>query len=345
MDYSSRYEKLRLDELGIPSHEEAEELEYELELRFENFTPEDRRTWLLQSAYLEHFSRTGTVSFAAKSAGVTIYKAQSWQYDNILGFTRRNEVASLIFNDRMKQKALLRASDPKAPATLLIALLRAYIPEEFSRNGHNCDSSKSGELLLLYRENANRDWKAGHPDLSKLAENAENEYHPDDWSTEPADVYEGEAVTPVGAYPDDNYHTDMNDYPDDNYHTDMNDYPDDNYHTDMNDYPAETVNPDDTPPLDANGNTQNPSAVSPSPSPVLGESLPRTRYGGWGEGHTPEQRAPFSTSTQNPAPGTSNPSVVKPSPPERRVPRAQRRAQLKQQRKAEKKNTSPVKRF
>jgi len=308
MNYSTRYEKLRLDELGIPSHEDAEELEYELDLRFESFTPSDRRTWLLQSNYLEHFSRTGTVSFAAKSAGVSIYKAQSWQYDNILGFTRRNEVASLIFNDRMKQKALLRASDPKAPATLLIALLRAYIPEEFSRNGHKCDSSKSGELLLRYRENARRDWKAGHPDLSKLAENAENEYHPDDWPTEPADVYEGEAVTPVDAYPDDNYHTDMNDYPDDN------------YHTDMNDYPAETVNPDDTPPLDANGNTQNPSAVSPSPSPVAGESLPRTRYGGWGEGDPPSPQTPFTTSTQNPAPGTSNPSVVKPSPPDRRGP-------------------------
>ncbi|MYB48876.1 MAG: hypothetical protein F4X72_06340, partial [Dehalococcoidia bacterium] len=288
MHYSTRYEKLRLDELGIPSHEDAEELEYELDLRFESFTPSDRRTWLLQSNYLEHFSRTGTVSFAAKSAGVSIYKAQSWQYDNILGFTRRNEVASLIFNDRMKQKALLRASDPKAPATLLIALLRAYIPEEFSRNGHKCDSSKSGELLLRYRENAHRDWKAGHPDISKLAENAENDYHPDDWPTEPADAYEGESVAPVDAYPDDNYHTDMNDYPDDN------------YHTDMNDYPAETVNPDDTPPLDesdgyqhdrptpnrhtgANGNPQNPSepaAVNSSPSPVLGESLPRTRYGG-----------------------------------------------------------------
>ena len=317
MNYPSRYEKLRLDELGIPSHEEAEELEYELDLRFENFTPTDRRTWLLQSAYLEHFSRTGTVSFAAKSAGVTIYKAQRWQYDNILGFTRRDEVASLIFNDRMKQKALARASDPKAPVTLLIELLRAYIPEEFSRNGHKRDTSKSDDLLHSYRQDARRDWGGGHLDLNKLAENAENEYHPDDWPTEP------------------------------------NAYPDDNYHTDMNDYPTEpNVYPDDALPLDANGNTQNPSAVSPSPSPVLGESLPRTRYGGWGEGDTPEQRAPFSTSTQNPAPRTSNPSAVNPVTPERRVPperrgpnRAQRRAQLRQQRKAEKKNTFPVKRF
>ena len=316
MNYSNRYKKLRLDELGIPSDEEAEELEYELDLRFESFTPTDRRTWLRQSDYLEHFSRIGTVSSAAKNAGVTIYKAQRWQYDNVLGFNRRDEVASLIFNDSLKEKALLRASDSKAPATLLIELLRAYIPEEFSRNGHKCDSSKSDELLRRYRDNAHREKEAGHPGLRKIAENAENAYPEDDWPTEP------------------------------------NDYPDDNYHTDMNDYPAEPVSPDDNPPLDANGNTQNPSAVSPSPSPVAGESLPRTRYGGWGEGDTPEQRAPFSTSTQNPAPRTSAPSAVNPLTPERRVPpdrrgpnRAQRREQLRQQRKAEKKNTFPVKRF
>ena len=115
MHYSNRYEKLRLNELGIPSDEEAEELEYELELSFEDFTPSDRRTWLKQSNYLDHFSRTGTVSSAATSAGVTVYKAQGWQYENELGFIRRNEVASLIFNDRLKEIALLRASDQHPP--------------------------------------------------------------------------------------------------------------------------------------------------------------------------------------------------------------------------------------
>ena len=255
MNYSNRYEKLRLDELGIPSDEETEELEYELDLRFEDFTPEDRKTWLLQSDYLEHFSRTGTLSSAAKKAGVTILKAQRWQYDDILGFTRRDEMASLIFKDGLKEKALARASDPKAPATLLIALLRAYIPEEFSRNGHKRDSSKSDDLLRCYSEDARRNQEAGHPGLSKLAEGAENAYLEDDWPTEP------------------------------------DAYPDDNYHTDMNDYPAEPVSPDDNPPSDSHL------------SPAGGE----TQRGG--------------------------------------LSRAQRRAQLRQQRKAEKKNTFPVKRF
>ena len=141
------YKKLRLDELGITSDEEAEELEYELEVRFEEFTAKDRQTWLQQNAYLEFFSRIGTVTSAAREAGVTVYKAQTWKFDNVLGFTRRLEVADLAFNDRLKEKALRRASDPKAPATLLIELLRAYMPEQFSRNGHKCDTSKSDEIL------------------------------------------------------------------------------------------------------------------------------------------------------------------------------------------------------
>ena len=180
MNYYKHYKRLRLDELGISSDEEAEELEFELELRFEEFTPKDRKTWLDQNAYLEHFSRTGTVTSAARRAGVTVYKAQRWKYDNVLGFTRRLEVATLVFKDRLKQKVLLRASDPKAPATLLIELLRAYIPEEFSRNGHKCDTSKADELLRRFREDARRELEAGHPTLRKIAEGATNAPPSDD---------------------------------------------------------------------------------------------------------------------------------------------------------------------
>ena len=105
MNYYKYYKNLRLDELDIASDEEAEELEFELELRFEEFTPRDRKTWLQQNAYLEHFSRIGSVTSAAREAGVTVYKAQTWKFDNVLGFTRRLEVADLAFNDRLKEKA------------------------------------------------------------------------------------------------------------------------------------------------------------------------------------------------------------------------------------------------
>ena len=180
MNYYNYYKDLRLDELGIASDEEAEELEFELAVRFEEFTPKDRKTWLQQNTYLEFFSRIGTVSSAARESGVTVYKAQTWKFDNVLGFTRRLEVADLTFNDRLKEKALRRASDPKAPATLLIELLRAYIPEEFSRNGHKCDTSKADELLRHFREDARRELEAGHPRLRKIAEGAENAYPDDD---------------------------------------------------------------------------------------------------------------------------------------------------------------------
>ena len=81
MNYHNLYEKL-----GISSHEEAEELEIELEIRFEDFTPEDRESWLQQNDYLEHFTRTGTVTSAAKKAGVSIIKSQRWKRYDILGF-------------------------------------------------------------------------------------------------------------------------------------------------------------------------------------------------------------------------------------------------------------------
>ena len=184
MNYYKYYKNLRLDELDIASDEEAEELEFELELRFEEFTPRDRNTWLQQNTYLEHFSRIGSVTSAAREAGVTVYKAQTWKFDNVLGFTRRLEVADLAFNDRLKEKALRRASDPKAPATLLIELLRAYMPEQFSRNGHKCDTSKSDELLRHFREDARREMEAGHPTLRKIAEGATNAHPHDDLPTQ-----------------------------------------------------------------------------------------------------------------------------------------------------------------
>ena len=184
MNYSNLYEELRLDELGISSDEEAEELEFELELRFQDFTPEERKTWVRQNVYLEHISRTGIVSSSAYKAGLTVFTVQGWNYGNVLGFTRRLEVATLIFKDRLKHKALISADDPKAPSALLIELLRAYIPEEFSRNGHKCDTSKTDELLRRFREDARREQEAGHPKLRAMAQGAENAYPDDDLDTQ-----------------------------------------------------------------------------------------------------------------------------------------------------------------
>ncbi len=282
------YKDLRLDELGIASDEEAEELEFELEVRFEEFTPKDRKTWLQQNTYLEFFSRIGTVSSAARESGVTVYKAQTWKFDNVLGFTRRLEVADLTFNDRLKEKALRRASDPKAPATLLIELLRAYIPEEFSRNGHKCDTSKADELLRRFREDARRELEAGHPRLRKIAEGAENAY-PDDLHTQAASPYDN---PPHDA--------------------------------------SEASQYEPTSPTRHTGGGRYPEEVPPSPSgPNQNQNV--TPSLDLHEGSHHDDNLPLDTAGGETQRGG--------------LSRAQRREQLRQQKKAEKKNTFPVKRF
>ena len=308
MNYYKYYKNLRLDELDIASDEEAEELEFELELRFEEFTPRDRKTWLQQNTYLEHFSRIGSVTSAAREAGVTVYKAQTWKFDNVLGFTRRLEVADLAFNDRLKEKALRRASDPKAPATLLIELLRAYIPEQFSRNGHKCDTSKSDELLRHFREDARREMEAGHPTLRKIAEGATNA-HPHD------------------------------------------------------DLPTQSVRPNDNQPLDAaevrSDNRPvptrhsrvggNPQTVSPSPI-VPSQTRHTPSWPDPHEGSNHDDDPPLDTAQSHLSPAGRDSHNVNLSPIRGETQRggasrAQRREQLRQQRKAEKKNTFPVVRF
>ena len=137
----------RLDQLGIVSQDEADELQRELDIRFDRFTYRDRKVWNWQNSYLDAYAHTRTVSDSADVASVSVSTAQAWKYLDTLGFTRRLEIADLRFSDNLQVLALERAREPDAPASLLIALLRAHIPEKFSANGHLCDTSKSDELL------------------------------------------------------------------------------------------------------------------------------------------------------------------------------------------------------
>ena len=159
----------RLDQLGIVSQDEADELQRELDIRFDRFTYRDRKVWNRQNSYLDEYAQSRTVSYAADTAGVTVSTAQAWKYLDTLGFTRRLEIADLRFSDNLQVLALERAREPDAPASLLIALLRAHIPEKFSSNGHLCDTSKSDELLFHYRQDAQRELAAGHPTLRAIA--------------------------------------------------------------------------------------------------------------------------------------------------------------------------------
>ena len=366
MNYYKYYKKLRLDELGIASDEEAEELEYELEVRFGEFTAKDRKTWLQQNTFLEHFSRIGTFSSAARETGVTVYKAQTWKFNNVLGFARRLEVATLMFNDRLKEKALRRASDPKAPVTLLIELLRAYIPEEFSRNGHKCDTSKSDEILRRFREDAQREKDAGYPRLRKLAEGATNAHPHDDHVPSYSNLSPagGDShnvnLSPVGGdshnvnlslsggeiqrggalHTDPHAHQPSHEPTSANRHSGGGRYPVDvptrligpnqtqNVPTSPDSH--EDIHHDDYPPLDT---------AESNLSPAGGDSHNANLSPAGGDSHN-----------VNLSPAVGEPSHPNLSPAGGETQRggasrAERREQLRQQRKAEKKNTFPVVRF
>ena len=204
------------DLLGINSQYEADELEHELDIRFDRFSYQDREAWVQQNAYLDAYANTRTESESADTAGVTVSTAQAWKFLNTLGFKRRLEIADLRFSDSLQVLALERAREPDAPASLLIALLRAHIPEKFSSNGHTCDTSKADELLFHYSQDAKRELDAGHPTFRAIAngtyqprhERRNTQPHNYDTATEDLDTpnrHSGEEPAPYsirGRYPE-----------------------------------------------------------------------------------------------------------------------------------------------
>jgi len=179
-----------LIELGITSQQQADELERDLGVRFDDFTPEDRETWFLQTNYLDQYSRTRAVSFAADHAGVTIRTARQWQAENTLGFNNRLELAVLRYTDVIEVMLLRHAQEPKASSTLLMMLARVHMPEKYGsarRSGpprdndscnHRCDhdsqpnstSQYDRELLEeVLRDLQNLKQFAGLPEPSNLS--------------------------------------------------------------------------------------------------------------------------------------------------------------------------------
>ncbi len=352
----------QLDQLGINSQYEADELERELDIRFDRFSYHGREAWVQQNAYLDAYANTRAVSNAADTAGVTVPTAQAWKFLNTLGFKRRLEIADLRFSDSLQVMALERAREPDAPASLLIALLRAHIPEKFSSNGHTCDTSKADELLFLYSQDAKRELDAGHPTFRAIANGT---YQPPNRHTggggNPEAAHSnlspaGGEIQRGGSFPENQYDSQETTLPHDDISPDEPDTPtrhsrergnpeaahsnlspagEDTPRSNLspaggeiqrggsfpeNQYDSQETTPhDDIHPVDpdeiARANlSPSPEEHTSSPSPVVGESLPRTRYGGWGEGEgempRPQNPAP---STQNPS-APSAPSAVNPSP-------------------------------
>ena len=170
IEHMHYYKEYQLDQLGISSPKEADELQRDLDIRFDQFSYNDREDWVQQNAYLDAFAHTRTVSDAANEAGVTISTAQHWKYLNTLGFKHRLEEAELRFSDSIHVAAVQRVREPNAPVGLLITFLRAYIPEKFSTNGHVCDTSKDEDRLYHYRQGAQRELGAGHSTFRAIAD-------------------------------------------------------------------------------------------------------------------------------------------------------------------------------
>ena len=286
----------QLDQLGINSQYEADELEHELDIRFDRFAYHEREAWVQQNAYLDAYANTRAVSDAADTAGVTVSTAQAWKYLNTLGFKRRLEIADLRFSDSLQVLALERAREPDAPASLLIALLRAHIPEKFSSNGHTCDTSKADELLFLYSQDAKRELDAGHPTFRAIANG----------TYQPPNRHTGERTSPHAP----TRHSRESGNPE-TAHSNLSpaggeiqrggSFPENQYDSE------ETTPHDDIHPVDpdevARANlSPSPEEHTSSPSPVVGE--------GWGEGEMPRP--------QNPAPSTQNPSASSAVKPTRR---------------------------
>ena len=117
--------------LGIPSQEEADELEQDLGIRFDDLTHDQRETWKQQTIYLGLYAQTRTFTHAARAAGVSIRKVRSWQAENTLGFNRRIQYAVLEYTEEIDLMLLRHARKPDCPPSLLMMFLRSQMPEKY----------------------------------------------------------------------------------------------------------------------------------------------------------------------------------------------------------------------
>ncbi len=120
-----------LKELGIRSEHDAAELEEVLGIKFSDFTDFDLWHWQRQTLSLNQFALTRSYTFAAQSAGVTVYTMRVWEQNNFLGYAQRKEIADLAFCDWLNGLLIQRVQQPDAPPSLLAMLIRAHMPEKY----------------------------------------------------------------------------------------------------------------------------------------------------------------------------------------------------------------------
>ena len=169
----TKHPKDYLQDLDIPSMEEAAVLERDLNVRFAEFTDADVQTWTRQSRYLKDYAKTRSVTSAAQKAGVSIYIAQAWEQNDTLGFSRRLEVADLEFCDTIKARAMDAACEKPPNLTLLARVLELHFPRDRSSKGRGADDSAAHEVLRLLRKRSHRDLAEWNARTSKPSETAD----------------------------------------------------------------------------------------------------------------------------------------------------------------------------
>ena len=180
-----------LRELGINSEYRAAELEHELGLTFNDFTPEQLDTWQRQTVCLNQYALTRTYSSAARTAGVTVYTVEAWERDNELEFVRRKEMADREFCDGLEELLLERTRMPDSPPSLLTAVLRAQMPEKYRGSRYERDpddGEQNGEFTPLEQTSESAEFTPA-PDPSDHAPESAGLYptpNPSDHVTESA---------------------------------------------------------------------------------------------------------------------------------------------------------------
>lgn len=168
-----------LKRLEISSAEEAAVQEEDLNVRFDEFTDADVRTWTRQTRYLAHYAKTRAATSAAQEAGVSVYMARAWERNDTLGFTRRLETAELEFCDAIMAKALDMACVFSPSPALLARVLEIHFPTDRSAKARRADNPAALEVLRLLRAMAQQDMDERNAGASETPSQ-----HPNDGSAD-----------------------------------------------------------------------------------------------------------------------------------------------------------------
>ena len=135
-----------LQSLGLKSNSYAASIEEWLGIRFSEFTPEQRDTWRRQTLCLKQYTLTPDYERATQRAGVPVAVMKAWERFNVLGFAKRKEVAELEYTETIQMLLHELALKPDSPTTLLLALLRKHIPENYGHARRISGRTKSKVL-------------------------------------------------------------------------------------------------------------------------------------------------------------------------------------------------------